>query len=118
MTVNPVASACRSCRYYTPEGRRGGNCEQLGVHVRSTWKACSLAIPPFAPSWEGFQEVLDWQKEMLLLQEVLPLESSELKVSQAKSASTPETELRTKIADWDSREVEEQRRRGERELAL
>ncbi|MCL1474955.1 hypothetical protein [Argonema antarcticum] len=76
MTVNPVASACRSCRYYTPEGRRGGNCQQLSVPVRGSWTACSLALPPFAPSWEGVEDVLIWQKEMLMLQEVLPLEVS------------------------------------------
>lgn len=47
------ASACRYCRNYNAEGRRGGMCKQLGVPVRGSWKACSLALPPFAPSWEG-----------------------------------------------------------------
>lgn len=89
MTVNPVASACRSCRYYTPEGRRGGNCQQLGVTVRGGWKACSLALPPFAPSQEGIEEVLIWHKEMLILQEALPLEGSELEVSAPESVCTP-----------------------------
>ena len=82
MKVNSVTSACRSCRYYTPEGRRGGNCQQLGVPVRGAWKACSLALPPFAPSWEGIEEVLIWQKEKLILQEVLSLGDSAIEVCQ------------------------------------
>ena len=82
MKVNSVTSACRSCRYYTPEGRRGGNCQQLGVPVRGVWKACSLALPPFAPSWEGIEEVWLWQKEMLILQEVLPLADAKIQVGQ------------------------------------
>lgn len=85
MKENSVTSACRSCRYYTPEGRRGGNCQQLGVPVRSSWKACSLAIPPFAPSWEGIEEVLLWQKEMLILHEILPREDSQIPIGQMES---------------------------------
>jgi hypothetical protein len=49
-------SACRYCRYYQPEGRRGGACQQLGAPVQATWKACSLALPPFAPSWESLED--------------------------------------------------------------
>lgn len=30
----------------------------LGVPVQSTWKACSLAFPPFAPSWEHFEDLM------------------------------------------------------------
>jgi hypothetical protein len=48
----PITTACRCCRFYTPEGRRGGNCSQLGVSVRGCWQACAFALPPFAPSWE------------------------------------------------------------------
>lgn len=57
-TSNCQATACRHCRFYTPEGRRGGNCQQLGVLVRGGWKACSLALPPFAPSWESLEDEL------------------------------------------------------------
>ena len=49
----PVVSVCRHCQNYTLEGRRGGHCNQLGSLVKGSWKACSLAIPPFAPSWES-----------------------------------------------------------------
>ncbi|MBW4614171.1 MAG: hypothetical protein KME21_13030 [Desmonostoc vinosum HA7617-LM4] len=50
------ASACRYCRHYQPEGRRGGMCQQLGALVQASWKACSLALPPFAPSWETLED--------------------------------------------------------------
>ncbi|NJL81149.1 MAG: hypothetical protein HC836_25425 [Richelia sp. RM2_1_2] len=51
-------SACRNCRYFSPEGRRGGVCQQLGAPVRGSWKACSLAASPFAPSWESLEDAL------------------------------------------------------------
>ncbi|MBW4559734.1 MAG: hypothetical protein KME32_01035 [Mojavia pulchra JT2-VF2] len=51
-----LTSACRYCRHYKPEGRRGGMCQQLGAPVQATWKACSLALPPFAPSWETLED--------------------------------------------------------------
>jgi hypothetical protein len=57
--MNPnkiLTSACRYCRHYKPEGRRGGICNQLGAPVHGTWKACSLALPPFAPSWETLED--------------------------------------------------------------
>lgn len=49
----PVVSVCRHCQNYSLEGRRGGHCTQLDGLVQGGWKACSLAIPPFAPSWES-----------------------------------------------------------------
>jgi hypothetical protein len=52
-----TTSACQHCRSYAPEGRRGGHCQQLGVPVGGSWKACSLAIPPFAPSWEHLEQI-------------------------------------------------------------
>jgi hypothetical protein len=54
--INSLTSACRYCRHYKPEGRRGGMCQQLGAHVQAAWKACSLALPPFAPSWETLED--------------------------------------------------------------
>ena len=48
-------SACRHCRHYTPEGRRGGQCDQLDTLVHGDWKACPLALPAFAPSWEAME---------------------------------------------------------------
>ncbi|MDJ0736695.1 MAG: hypothetical protein QNJ47_21960 [Nostocaceae cyanobacterium] len=55
--IKSFTSACRYCRYYKPEGRRGGMCQQLGAPVQGNWAACSLALPPFAPSWEQLEEV-------------------------------------------------------------
>jgi hypothetical protein len=55
-------SACRHCKHYCPEGRRGGHCSQLNVSVQGTWKACPLASPIFEPTWE-FQAISVWQGE-------------------------------------------------------
>ena len=38
---------CGACRFYTPTGRRGGECSQLSVPVQSVWKTCCLAESPF-----------------------------------------------------------------------
>lgn len=48
-------SSCKSCRHYSPEGRRGGQCAQFGTLVHAGWKACPLAMPAFAPSWETLE---------------------------------------------------------------
>ena len=66
-TSTYAISACQFCRYYQLQGRRGGTCEQLGVPVKAGWKACSLALPPFAPSWETLEEI--WQNDRLMLKE-------------------------------------------------
>jgi hypothetical protein len=58
-------STCRRCRYYVPEGRRGGYCRQLGVNVQSNWKACAVAIPPFSPTWESLEGIMAWQEKAL-----------------------------------------------------
>jgi hypothetical protein len=51
-----MTSACRYCRYFNPQGRRGGVCSTLNAPVRGSWKACSLAIPAFVPSWESLED--------------------------------------------------------------
>ncbi len=48
-------SSCSRCRFYAPEGRRGGQCSQLGVPVESRWSACSLAVPVFSASMVEMQ---------------------------------------------------------------
>lgn len=45
-------SRCGLCRFYSHEGRRGGVCDQLNVNVNAHWKACSLAVSPFASTAE------------------------------------------------------------------
>ncbi|MBE9095526.1 hypothetical protein [Tychonema sp. LEGE 07203] len=59
----PLTSACRHCRHYTPEGRRGGVCDLLSVPVQSQWKACALAVSPFEPYWENIEEEIELWKE-------------------------------------------------------
>lgn len=51
-SVKDAISACRHCRFYRLEGRRGGDCQQLGVPVQGSWRACSLAAQPFASQWD------------------------------------------------------------------
>jgi hypothetical protein len=53
--LNP-SLACRYCRYYSPEGHRGGSCERLSVHVQGEWLACSLMIPSFSSDWEKVEQ--------------------------------------------------------------
>lgn len=65
-----LTSACRHCRHYTPEGRRGGFCNLLSVPVESHWEACSLAVAPFGPSWENLEDIELWQEQTVTLQEV------------------------------------------------
>jgi hypothetical protein len=47
---NIAISACRFCRHYTSEGRRGGTCNILQSSVSGNWKACSAAAPFFSES--------------------------------------------------------------------
>ncbi|MEM7794485.1 MAG: hypothetical protein AAF579_08525 [Cyanobacteria bacterium P01_C01_bin.118] len=46
ISENKIAR-CNTCKFYTPVGRRGGECSQFGVPVQSTWTACCLAESPF-----------------------------------------------------------------------
>ncbi|MDX2097511.1 MAG: hypothetical protein SFW36_07010 [Leptolyngbyaceae cyanobacterium bins.59] len=77
---NSLNSSCRHCRFYVPEGRRGGTCQQLDVPVQSCWKACSLSLPPFAPSWEAMEREQFWGDEVLVLQEIIQSVQGEAQV--------------------------------------
>lgn len=68
-------SACRHCQNYVPQGRRGGQCRQLGVLVHGAWKACSLAIPPFSPVW-SLEDVTLWQSEAFEINELEAMRNS------------------------------------------
>ena len=76
-----LTSACRSCRHFTPEGRRGGTCQQLGVPVQASWKACALAVPVFSTSWDQLQRLDHWEKALstLVLSQELDQEMQEIK---------------------------------------
>ena len=71
-------------------------CQQLGVPVRGGWRACSLALPPFAPSWENIDGL---HEQKLLLEEALSVNCLMSGV-QAKSeimASIPSERLTIEI---------------------
>ncbi|EGJ29712.1 hypothetical protein LYNGBM3L_61080 [Moorena producens 3L] len=53
-------------------------CQQLGVPVRASWKACAFAVPTFSSSsssWETLEQM--WQDEQLMLTEELSVTCSE-----------------------------------------
>ena len=67
-----LTSACRYCRHYQPEGRRGGSCQILGVPVESSWKACVLAAPAFETTLTNIEKSLE---DILYLETSLTLKS-------------------------------------------
>lgn len=64
--ANFLTSACRCCRNYTPEGRRGGICKLLGAPVKAGWKACSYASSPFAATWDSLEEIVHLENSLFL----------------------------------------------------
>ena len=84
--VKYVASCCSRCSHYTPEGRRGGQCGQLGVPVKGKWKACSLAVPVFLTPLSDLQPLALMPKPLEIRlpdPQLEPLEVSETKASSA-----------------------------------
>jgi hypothetical protein len=63
-------TACRYCQHYTPEGRRGGYCGQLGVSVQGSWKPCPFMIPAFTSSWSPLPSLMVYPQPIA---ESLPL---------------------------------------------
>lgn len=49
-------------------------CQQLSVPVRGSWKACSLALSPFVPSWKRIEVI--WEEEALGIKERLSVPCS------------------------------------------
>lgn len=64
--INFSTSACRYCRFYEPEGRRGGSCQLLGVPVDSSWEACNFASPPFETTLEKLENILQLETSIAL----------------------------------------------------
>jgi hypothetical protein len=42
----------------------GGACQQLNVSVHSDWKACQLALPAFATTWDNVEELAHRQAQV------------------------------------------------------
>ena len=63
---NYSTSSCRYCRFYNPEGRRGGICSQLNVSVKAHWKSCQFSCPVFADDWQEYPEIALLEKSFSL----------------------------------------------------
>ncbi len=75
--TNLLEFNCRHCRYYQPEGRRGGSCSRLGVSVLSNWKACLLACSPFKSTLKNLGTTfIRLDKTLINLEEIVHLETS------------------------------------------
>ncbi|MBE9163964.1 hypothetical protein [Tychonema sp. LEGE 06208] len=49
-------SKCAFCCYYKDPKGSVGHCQLLNAPVRGGWKSCTLAMSPFAPSWEQVEK--------------------------------------------------------------
>ena len=68
--------ACRHCRYYQSEGRRGGSCQKLGgVSVDSNWEACTLSCSPFDRALTNLETTLTTLEEIVHLETAFSLPS-------------------------------------------
>lgn len=84
MTIqNCLTSACRYCRFYQPDGLHRGTCQQLNVSVQSDWKACQLALPAFANTWDSTEELktVARQEDLLPVQSAVTLDRIELQLT-------------------------------------
>ncbi|MEG3977581.1 hypothetical protein QT970_23565 [Microcoleus sp. herbarium8] len=50
------ASKCAFCGHYKDPRGSVGHCQLLNAPVRGGWKSCTLAMSPFAPSWEHVEK--------------------------------------------------------------
>ncbi|MEX0269506.1 hypothetical protein AB3R30_10200 [Leptolyngbyaceae cyanobacterium UHCC 1019] len=82
-------SFCRHCRYYLPQGRRGGHCQKLSVSVKSQWNACSVSAPPFLPPWNGLGDIMIWQQKALEVQEAVEANAFREDLGEAEVAAQP-----------------------------
>lgn len=73
-----IISSCRHCLFYEIQGRRGGQCRQLGVPVRGCWKSCALAVSPFAANWQNLERMVALHPSTL----ESPLEGLEMAVDE------------------------------------
>jgi len=81
--INFSTSVCRYCRFYKPEGRRGGSCQILGVSVESSWKACNLASSPFETTLKKLEDIFHLETETSVNRESnqkVPVNISEMEI--------------------------------------
>jgi hypothetical protein len=57
LTSEIATAVCRNCRFYEPNGRRGGVCSQFQVPVSGSWFTCKLAMPAFVPDWHVLEDL-------------------------------------------------------------
>lgn len=98
-------STCRHCRHYQLEGRRGGNCQQLGALVQGGWKACALAIPTFVQTWEQ-EEMQAWKLEAIELAEsCFSASRSTLTASYPQNNAHPQNNLEENLSSKQEAET-------------
>jgi hypothetical protein len=100
-SINTLTSACRYCRHYQPEGRRGGICQQLSAPVQACWKACSLAVPAFAPAWESLEDAwsLPVAQPIVAISDHLNSDADNFVTSSVEEHISPVlAEVKTKVA--------------------
>jgi hypothetical protein len=70
--LNEIAtSVCRNCRFYQPQGRQGGTCQQFQVTVDGNWSTCKLSLPAFSPSWQSLEDLPVQETEIIEVSIVL-----------------------------------------------
>jgi hypothetical protein len=57
LTSEIATAVCRNCRFYEPNGHRGGVCSQFQVPVSGSWSTCRLAMPAFVPDWHVLEDL-------------------------------------------------------------
>ena len=85
--INFSTSACRYCRFYEPQGRRGGDCRMLSVSVQSDWEACALASPPFKTTLTKLEDIFQLESPISL--DSAPKSASSKSELQARENSQP-----------------------------
>jgi hypothetical protein len=87
--IKGLTSTCRYCRYYQPQGRRGGMCEKLSAPVQGVWKACPFALAAFTHSWESLEDAwsLAIARPVLSGSQTLPADLDNLTIVCAEDVS-------------------------------
>lgn len=77
--ANSLNLACRHCRFYQPQGRRGGTCQKLSVSVDGKWKACMLSSIPFENTIKKIDTNISTLEEIVHLETAFSLSYDSLK---------------------------------------